>query len=82
MEQIDDKYLLNILGFLCKGGGCIAYTDDDNIFKLFSEANRRGLTHNLSINKAFSIQDRRRGEKKESSFSKAYVYWTDKIKRK
>jgi hypothetical protein len=50
LEQIDDRYLLNILSFINKGGGYTDFMSDSKITKLFKEANKRMLKHNLKLN--------------------------------
>lgn len=52
MDQISDRYLLNILGFLERGGGYTHFLDEDKIRALFSEANKRGLKHNHDLSLA------------------------------
>lgn len=43
LEDIDNRYLLNILRFIQKGGGNISFLDDRKIKKLYNEAIKRKL---------------------------------------
>lgn len=49
LQDIDDRYLLNILNFISKGGGYTELMTEKNIEKLFKEANRRKLKHNHTL---------------------------------
>lgn len=52
MNQISDRYLKNILGFLCRGGGHTSFLDADKITNLFREASRRRLEHPYKLTDA------------------------------
>jgi len=45
MAEITDEYLLNILAFLCRGGGYKYFVTPEKIKALFKEAKTRGLKH-------------------------------------
>lgn len=49
LQDIDDRYLLNILNFISRGGGHIYLMTEKNIELLFNEANRRKLKHNHTL---------------------------------
>jgi len=49
MSEISNRYLLNILGFMCKGGGYSDLLTTDKICKLFDEAHDRRLDHDFNI---------------------------------
>lgn len=55
MNEIDDKYLINILSFLCRGGGFTDFLTDEKIEALFEEANKRGMKHHHDVKKALEI---------------------------
>lgn len=50
LEEIDDKYLLNILKFLSNGGGYSSKLSEEKIRKLFNEAKKRKLKCNYKLN--------------------------------
>lgn len=52
MEDIKDSHLLNILRYMCKGGGYVDYMSFEIIENLFAEADKRGLKHSNSIHMA------------------------------
>lgn len=52
MDELSDRYLLNILGFLCRGGGYVHFLTEERITNLFNEAARRGLHHNHHLDVA------------------------------
>lgn len=49
LKEIDDRYLLNILRFISRGGGYKDFLDEGKIRKLYNEANRRKIKHNLKL---------------------------------
>lgn len=49
LQDIDDRYLLNILRFIRKGGGYIDFLDEDKIKKLYEEARKRKLKFNILL---------------------------------
>lgn len=49
LAQIDDRYLLNILNFIKKGGGYVNYMNDERITKLYKEAKRRKLKFDFKL---------------------------------
>jgi hypothetical protein len=49
LQDIDDRYLLNILNFISRGGGHADLMSENNIKKLFNEANKRKLKHNHTL---------------------------------
>lgn len=49
IEEINDRYLLNILKFISRGGGYTYFMSDEMITKLYKEANRRKLKHSLKL---------------------------------
>jgi hypothetical protein len=49
IEEIDDRYLLNILKFISRGGGYTCFMSDEIITKLYKEADRRKLKHSLKL---------------------------------
>jgi len=53
LEEISNRYLMNILRFLCRGGGYTDYLDKDKIQTLFDEAEKRGIKHTIDIKDAF-----------------------------
>lgn len=55
MHEIDDRYLLNILSFLCRGGGYTDFLTDDKIEALFEEAKKRGLNHRHDVKQALQL---------------------------
>lgn len=52
VNQISDRYLKNILRFLCNGGGYHDYLDEDKITKLFNEADKREIKHPYKLKDA------------------------------
>lgn len=60
-EQIDDRYLTNIMNYLCRGGGYVTEIDESHIIRIFQEAVNRGIKHNFNIEMALaSFKDKRR----------------------
>jgi len=51
-KDISDRYLLNILRFIEKGGGYSWFLDREIIDRLFEEADKRGLDHGANKNRA------------------------------
>lgn len=49
MDEISDEYLLNILTFICDGGGYDHFLTKEKITNLFNEAEKRGLPHTNSL---------------------------------
>lgn len=49
LPDIDDRYLLNILNFISKGGGYTELMTEKNIELLFNEANKRKLKHKHAL---------------------------------
>lgn len=49
LEDIDDRYLLNILKFISNGGGYVYNINANNIRSLYEEASRRNLKHNYDL---------------------------------
>ena len=49
LEEIDNKYLFNILRFISNGGGYVDFLDDSKIEKLYNEANRRKINHKFKL---------------------------------
>jgi len=49
IDEIDDRYLLNILKFIARGGGYTDFLDDDRIKKLYYEAKKRKIKHGLKL---------------------------------
>lgn len=52
IEDITDRHLINILRFVCDGGGYITFLNERNIKRLFDEAKRRRLKHNYKVQDA------------------------------
>jgi hypothetical protein len=52
MDEIDNKYLINILGFICRGGGYEINLTAENIINLFIESYERGLNYDKSLSNA------------------------------
>ncbi|MGV4321181.1 hypothetical protein [Bacillus mojavensis] len=57
MEEISDRYLLNILKFMCRGGGYTSFLSHERIENLFKEADRRGLNHGYDLSHAIMLHD-------------------------
>lgn len=57
MDEISDSHLLNILGFMCNGGGHAHFLTVEKIKNLFDEADRRNLRHKNDIVDAFESRD-------------------------
>ena len=49
LEEIDNKYLLNILNFILRGGGYVDEMSEESIKRLFNEANKRKLKHKFKL---------------------------------
>ena len=49
LQDIDDRYLLNILNFISRGGGYTDLMTEKNIELLFNEANKRKLKHKHTL---------------------------------
>ena len=49
IDDIDNRYLFNILRFISNGGGYVDFLDDDKIAKLFNEANKRKIKHSFTL---------------------------------
>lgn len=49
LQEIDDRYLLNILKFIARGGGYTDFLSEEKIKKLYNEATRRNIKHNLKL---------------------------------
>lgn len=59
IEQISDRYLKNILRFICNGGGHLEYLDEDKITRLFAEAEVRKIQHRHKLKDAIqAYQDK------------------------
>lgn len=52
MDDIDNEYLINILGFVCRGGGYAHVVTVENVINLFRESYKRGLNHSNSLSDA------------------------------
>lgn len=60
MRDIEDRHLLNILSFMCRGKGHVWFLTDDKINALFSEATHRGLKFKYRASAAIrAIHERR-----------------------
>lgn len=59
MDEISDRYLLNILKFLCRGGGYLSFLSQERIVNLFRESDRRGLNHEYDLSHAIMLYDAR-----------------------
>jgi hypothetical protein len=57
MSEIEDGHLINILGFMTRGGGYAHFLTNSKIKALFNEANKRGLSHEHSLNKAIEMRE-------------------------
>jgi hypothetical protein len=55
MDEITDSHLVNILKFLCKGGGYMDFVTPEKIIELFEEAERRDLEHTQSLGTAIML---------------------------
>lgn len=51
-EEIDNRWLYNILRFLVNGGGYVDFLDEDKIREIFKEAKARGIKHNFKVKDA------------------------------
>lgn len=51
-NMISDRYLLNILRFICNGGGYYSFLSEQVIDNLFAEADKRELKHSFNKNDA------------------------------
>lgn len=49
MNEISDRYLLNIINFMGRGGGRTDFLTPKRIEDLFFEARKRDLSHNISM---------------------------------
>lgn len=54
MDEISNKHLLNILRFMCNGGGYTYFLSKERIKDLFNEADRRRLTHRSCLTGAIN----------------------------
>lgn len=54
LQEIDDRYLYNILKFISNGGGNIEFLDDAKIETLFNEAQKRKIKHNFTLEQLIS----------------------------
>lgn len=52
VEQISDRYLKNILRFICNGGGHVGMMNEQQIKTLFDEAEKRGIKHPYRLHSA------------------------------
>jgi hypothetical protein len=57
MDEILDSHLLNILRFMCKGGGYSYFLTTEKIINLFDEANKRNLKHSNKLIDALESRD-------------------------
>lgn len=64
LDKISDKYLINILNFIAKGGGFVDYITENNIKLLCEEAKKRKL--NITDNFVQKCQ--------ESAYRKRLLY--------
>jgi hypothetical protein len=55
MDEIEDSHLINILKFLCRGGGYMDFVTHEKIIALFEEADERGLKHNQNLGTAIMV---------------------------
>lgn len=49
INDIDDRYLLNILKFIARGGGYTDFLNNDRIKKIYYEAKKRNIKHKFSL---------------------------------
>ena len=49
LQDIDDRYLYNILRFISRGGGYVDFLDDEKITALYNEAKKRKIKHNFKL---------------------------------
>lgn len=63
LEDISNSYLLNIIKFICDGGGFIDEMSERKIKMLFDEAKKRNLQHKFQLEEAISAY-----HKKAASF--------------
>lgn len=54
LEDISNSYLLNIIKFICDGGGFTDEMSERKIKMLFDEAKKRNLQHKFQLEKAIS----------------------------
>jgi methyltransferase-like protein len=60
MNEIKDSHLLNIISFMCRGGGYVSFLDTEKISNLFTEAASRNLKHHHNQQNAISIINHKR----------------------
>lgn len=74
LNEISDKYLLNILKFVEKGRGHVDYLNEDRIRKLFKEADDRKLKHSCDVNKAIGAINAKKRVLRELQYMKWWEF--------
>lgn len=62
LQDLDDRYLANIVKFIAKGGGSISFLDENKIKKLHQEAVARGIKNLPTLRQCIYAYDQKLNE--------------------